>query len=60
MKTFILLLFLSLLYNPIQKPEPKRRCNGYTKIEFGKAVDCNGDTLAIKELSIFHKEHKLF
>jgi hypothetical protein len=26
---------------------PKKFCKGYTIIEFGKAVDCNGDTLRL-------------
>jgi hypothetical protein len=26
---------------------PKKKCLGYTIIEFGKGLDCNGDTLKL-------------
>ena len=26
---------------------PKKKCLGYTIIEFGKGVDCNGDTVKL-------------
>lgn len=30
---------------PSAKIETKKKCYGYTIIEFGKGVDCNGDTI---------------
>jgi len=33
---------------PLSTPVvPKKKCLGYTIIEFGKAVDCNGDTIRL-------------
>jgi hypothetical protein len=29
----------------------KKRCIGYTIIEFGKGIDCNGDTVALKRVN---------
>jgi hypothetical protein len=34
----------------VQTPT-KKRCVGYTIIEFGKGIDCNGDTVALKRLN---------
>jgi hypothetical protein len=31
--------------------QKKKRCVGYTIIEFGKGIDCNGDTVALKRLN---------
>lgn len=30
---------------------PKKFCKGYTIIEFGKAIDCNGDTLRLVKVN---------
>jgi hypothetical protein len=32
---------------PTVKPVAKKPCYGYTIIEFGKGVDCNGDTIKL-------------
>jgi hypothetical protein len=29
---------------------PKKKCIGYTIIEFGKGIDCNGDTVKLKRI----------
>jgi hypothetical protein len=29
---------------------PKKPCSGYTIVEFGKGVDCNGDTVKLTKL----------
>ena len=28
-------------------PIPKKKCLGYTIIEYGKGIDCNGDTVKL-------------
>ncbi len=30
---------------------PKKKCIGYTIIEFGKGIDCNGDTVRLKKIN---------
>lgn len=30
---------------------PKKKCLGYTIIEFGKGVDCNGDTVKLVKVN---------
>jgi hypothetical protein len=30
---------------------PKKKCIGYTIIEFGKGIDCNGDTVKLKRVN---------
>lgn len=37
--------------SPISQVAPKKKCAGYTIIEFGKAIDCNGDTLKLKRIN---------
>jgi hypothetical protein len=34
-----------------QAAPKKKRCVGFTIIEFGKGVDCNGDTVALKRVN---------
>jgi hypothetical protein len=29
----------------------KKKCIGYTIIEFGKGIDCNGDTVKLKRIN---------
>ena len=29
---------------------PKKHCVGYTILEFGKAIDCHGDTILLKKI----------
>lgn len=31
----------------LDAPSPKRSCTGYTIIEYDKAIDCHGDTIAL-------------
>jgi hypothetical protein len=31
-------------------PAPKKKCIGYTIIEFGKGIDCNGDTVVLQKV----------
>ena len=30
---------------------PKKKCIGYTIIEFGKGIDCNGDTVKLRRIN---------
>jgi hypothetical protein len=30
---------------------PKKKCLGYTIIEFGKGIDCNGDTVKLVKVN---------
>lgn len=30
---------------------PKKFCNGYTIIEYGKGIDCNGDTVRLVKVN---------
>ena len=49
-------LLTSLENGKPQKIQVKEKhCIGYTKIEYGKAVDCKGDTIEIFE---YHKAWK--
>lgn len=32
-------------------PQKKSRCYGYTIIEFGKGIDCNGDTVKLVKVN---------
>jgi hypothetical protein len=36
---------------------PKLECSGYRKIEYGKGIDCAGDTIRIKEAAEFNREY---
>jgi hypothetical protein len=29
---------------------PKKKCIGYTILEFGKGIDCNGDTVKLSKI----------
>lgn len=36
--------------NSVTEAEEKRPCYGYTIIEFGKGIDCNGDTIRLVKI----------
>jgi hypothetical protein len=50
-----LMIFLIIIGADFRKSEvqtdeiiiPKKKCLGYTIIEFGKGIDCNGDTVKL-------------
>jgi hypothetical protein len=54
-------LFLFLLGSEEQREKPAGPqtdfCVGYTKIAYGMAVDCRGDTIKIKEFNEYYKEY---
>jgi hypothetical protein len=38
--------------SPVVAPvTPKKKCVGYTIIEFGKGIDCNGDTVKLAKVN---------
>jgi hypothetical protein len=43
----ILLLGADIRRNDSSKVALKKKCLGYTIIEFGKGLDCNGDTVRL-------------
>jgi hypothetical protein len=55
----VALLFTALIGADIHRPakvtvpkeKPKKTCYGYTIIEFGKGIDCNGDTIRLVKIN---------
>jgi hypothetical protein len=45
----IVFTVLLLKHSAKQQSPERKHCVGYTKIEYGKAVDCKGDTIHIDE-----------
>ena len=42
-------------FQSIYTPSAKKKCFGYTVIEAGKGIDCNGDTLLLKKNSGYYE-----
>ena len=40
------MIFLYILLTVLQ-PAKKKKCFGYTLVEYGKGIDCNGDTIKV-------------
>lgn len=34
-------------HSPKTDQNPRKRCTGYTIVEFGKGIDCNADTIKL-------------
>ena len=53
------ILLTSMNYQSFQSiyttPSVKKKCFGYTVIEAGKGIDCNGDTLLLKKKSGYYE-----
>jgi hypothetical protein len=55
----VALLFTALIGADIYRPadnvapvaKPKKTCYGYTIVEFGKGIDCNGDTIRLVKIN---------
>jgi hypothetical protein len=42
-------------HDSLQPGEQKPKCIGYTVLEVGKAIDCNGDTIRLTKRSGFYQ-----
>ncbi|MFZ6010870.1 MAG: hypothetical protein ACOYXT_11050 [Bacteroidota bacterium] len=57
--TFAILLFMAILSGAdtrghedhFTRTAPRKKCIGYTIIEFGKGLDCHGDTVKLIRLN---------
>jgi hypothetical protein len=55
----VVMMFIVLIGADIHRPtenaapvdKPKKICNGYTIVEFGKGIDCNGDTIRLVKIN---------
>jgi hypothetical protein len=50
--TVLIMLIGADIRRPVPDTKPEKKfCNGYTIVEFGKAVDCNGDTINLVKVN---------
>ncbi len=60
---FVLVVFVNLIWSDTKKIRKELPCEKeYTKIEFGKGINCKGDTITIFEYSnlyYYYKENSI-
>ena len=50
--TALVMLIGADIRRPQEETKPEKKfCNGYTIVEFGKAIDCNGDTIKLVKVN---------